>query len=147
MKFFTAERRQAIQAFFVTLAPLVIFLGYASEEQAQAWLVITGAVLQALGGLLALVNVRVGDVAAGWAVVRGVIYTLAMAVSPALVILGFINQDFSAILLSGIALALSSLSSAVAIFWSGKQQEVAAVAAAVGDSPIYDALEDRHPLD
>jgi hypothetical protein len=116
---FTPERRQQIQVLFGALAPLFILGGFGTEGQWEQILIITGAVLQFLSSLLSLVNVRGGD---AWAVLRGAIYALATTVAPALVLLGWLNPETSATLLTGIALGLTALSSLVAIFTSGQQQ-------------------------
>lgn len=124
-RFFTIERRQLIQAFLVTLAPLAILLGYGSAGTWEQLLVITGAVLGAVGSLLNLLNVRVADWATqGWAIVRGVIYSLGTVVSPALVILGFYGEDLNTQILTGMSLGLTALTSAIAIFAAGRQQLV-----------------------
>lgn len=121
-EWFTPERRQAIQVWFGSLAPLLILAGFATQEQTEQVLIIIGAILQFLASILSLVNVRVGDIAAAWAVVRGAIYGLAAVVSPALVILGVYSDDVNAQITVTISLTLSSLSSLLAIFTSGKQQ-------------------------
>lgn len=123
---FTPERRQAIQVFAGGLAPLAILVGFGTEGVWEQVLIILGAVLQFVSSLLSLVNVRKGDWGAGWAIVRGAIYALAMVVSPALVLLGFYDAATNASILAGLSLALSALSNLVAIFTS-KSQEVAQV--------------------
>lgn len=125
---FTPERRQQIQLFLGSLAPLLILGGFATQAQTEQALIISGAVLQFLAALLALVNVRRGDWGAGWTVVRGAIYTLAATVSPALVFFGLYDEATNATLLTGVSLALSSLSALLAIF-IGKTQELEAVKA------------------
>jgi len=119
---FTPERRQQVQVFLGSLAPLLILLGFATEAQTEQVLIIVGAVLQFGAAILSLVNVRAGDFAAGWAVLRGAIYALAATVSPALVLLGLYDEALNASLLTGLSLALSSLSSLLAIFTVSKQQ-------------------------
>jgi hypothetical protein len=121
----TPERRQLIQAFLVALAPLAIMFGYGTEGTWQQLLIIAGAVIGAVASLLNLVNVRIGDWATqGWAIVRGVIYSLGTVVSPALVILGFYGDDVNTQILNGLSLGLTVLSSAIAIFASGQQQTI-----------------------
>lgn len=127
---FTPERRQQIQVWLGSLAPLLILGGFATEEQTQNALIVTGAVLQFIAALLSLINVRKGDWGAGWAIVRGAIYTLAMTVSPVLVFFGLYDADTNAALLTGISLALSSLSSLLAVF-IGKTQQLETVKAEV----------------
>ena len=119
---FNADRRQQIQLFLVSIAPFLILGGFANEGQVQQVLIITAAVLQFLGAVLSLINVRKGDWGAGWAVVRGAIYSLAATVSPALVLLGLYDQETNAALLTGISLALTGLSSGLAIFIGKSQQ-------------------------
>lgn len=123
---FTPERRQQIQLFFGSLAPLLILAGFATEAEAQLYLIIAGAVLQFVAAILSLVNVRKGDFGAGWAIVRGAIYALAAVVSPALVLLGVFDESTNAALLTGLSLGLSSLSALLSIF-IGKSQELVAV--------------------
>lgn len=126
-RFFTDERRQLIQAFLVTLAPLAIMLGYGTEGTWEQVLIITGAVLGAVASLLNLLHVRVADWATqGWAIVRGAIYTLGTVVSPSLVLLGFYDEQTNTTILTGMSLSLTVLSSAIAIFANGRQQIVAA---------------------
>lgn len=127
--FFTPERRQQIQLFFGSLAPLLILGGFATEAQTQQYLIIAGAVLQFLAAVLSLVNVRKGDLGAGWAIVRGALYGLVAVVSPALVFLGLYDESTNAALLTGVSLALSSLSALLSIF-IGKSQQLQAVAKA-----------------
>lgn len=122
-RFFTPERRQLIQAFLVTVAPLAIMFGYGTAGTWEQLLIISGAVLGAIASLLNLLNVRVADWAThGWAIVRGTIYAFGTVVSPALVLLGFYGEDVNTQILTGLSLGLTVLSSAIAIFASGKQQ-------------------------
>lgn len=133
-KIFTPERRQQIQLFFGSLAPLLILAGFATQAQTEQWLIIIGAVLQFVSAVLSLVNVRKGDLGAGWAVIRGAIYSLAATVSPALVLLGYYSEDTNASLLTGLSLGLSSLSALLSVFIGKSQQleKVEAVAKAQG---------------
>lgn len=128
-KIFTPERRQQIQLFLGSLAPLLILGGFATQAQTEQYLIVAGAVLQFIAAIISLVNVRKGDWGAGWAVVRAAIYTLAATVSPALVFFGLYDESTNAALLAGISLALSSLSSLLAIF-IGKSQQLERVEAA-----------------
>jgi hypothetical protein len=130
-KVFTPEVRQKIQLWLGSLAPLLILGGFATQEQTEQGLIVTGAVLQFVSALLALVNVRKGDWGAGWLVVRAAVYSLALTVSPALVFFGLYDEATNAALLSGISLALSSLSALLAIFVSSKQQVIEAQAEVV----------------
>jgi len=120
---FTAERRQQIQLFLGSLAPLAILFGFGTDGVWEQVLIVAGAVMQFAASLLSLINVRVADWATqGWAIVRGAIYALATVVSPALVLLGFYGEDTNASILMAVSLGLSALSSLVAIFASGRQQ-------------------------
>ena len=129
MKWFTPERRQAIQAAAASLAPLLILFGFGTEGVWEQYLIILGAVLQAVSSLLSLVNVR--DPRTWAATLRGIVYGAAVVVSPALVLLGYYDEATNAAILTGLSLALSSLSSILAVFF-GKQQELASAAAARG---------------
>jgi len=122
IQWFTTERRQLIQAFLASLTPLLIMVGFGTEGTWEQVLIITGATMQFVASLLNLVNLRVGDWGAGWAIIRGAIYTLGTTVAPALVILGWLDEATSTIVLTGLSLALGALSSAVAIFTGGQQQ-------------------------
>jgi hypothetical protein len=138
-EWFSPETRQKIQAFVVTVAPIAIMLGYGTEGQWQQWLVILGATIAALGSLLSLLNVRVTDWSTqGWAIVRGVLYGLGTVVSPALVALGYINEDTNAKVLTGLSLGITALSSAISIFVNGQQQKTAAVETVLGITPKSD---------
>lgn len=136
---FTPERRQKIQLFFGSLAPLLILTGFATEEETQQYLIITGALLQFFASILSLINVRKGDYGAVWAIVRGAIYTLAAIVSPVLVFFGLYDETTNTALLTGLSLGLSSLSSLLAIF-IGKSQQLHAVekaaALVISKSPV-----------
>lgn len=115
---FTPERRQAIQVWFASLAPLVILAGLATQDQAEQTLIIIGAILQFAASGLSVVNANWRD---ALGVLRGAIYALAATVAPALVLLGVFSEDVSTALLTGLSLALSSLSSLLAIFTVSQQ--------------------------
>lgn len=143
---FTPERRQQIQVFLGSLAPLLILTGFATQEQTEQYLIIAGAILQFLASVLSLVNVRKGDWGAGWAILRGSIYGLVAVVSPTLVFFGLYDQETNAALLAGISLGLSSLSSLLSIFIGKSQQleKVEAVAKAQGAIiPKTEAAKDK----
>lgn len=126
---FTPERRQLVQAFLAAIAVLAVQFGLGTEGQWEQILVLGGAALGALAGLLSLVNVRVADWATqGWAIVRGVIYGFATVASPALVALGFFNEDVNAQIVTGIGQGITVLSAAIAIFANGQQQKYALAA-------------------
>ncbi len=123
VNWFTPQRRQLIQVFFASLAPVLIGLGYATQAQTEQYLILTGAGLQFAASLVSLINLR--GVLNVWKVLRGAIYGAGTTVAPALVVLGVIDEATSSIVLVGISLGLSSLSSLLAIF-VGKDQEAAA---------------------
>lgn len=128
-QWFSPERRQLIQAFLVSLAPLAIMFGYGTTGQWEQILIIIGAILAAGASLLSLVNVRIDDWATqGWAIVRGAIYALGTTVSPALVLLGFYSEDVNTQIVTGLSIGLTALSSAIAIFANGQQQKYALTA-------------------
>jgi len=104
---FTPERRQAIQVWFGSLAPLVILAGLASQDQVEQGLIIVGAILQFAASALSVVNANWRD-AVG--VLRGAIYALAATVAPALVLLGVFSEDFSTTLLTALSLGLFTVS-------------------------------------
>jgi len=124
-EWFTQDRRQKIQLFFGSLAPLLILLGFATEAQTEQWLIIVGAVLQFVAAILSLVNLKRGDWSTAWAVTRGAIYALAATVSPALVLLGVYDNGLNATILLALSLGLSALSSILAVFVSGQQKTLA----------------------
>lgn len=131
---FTARRRQLIQGFFVTLAPVLIGLGLATADQTQQWLILSAAGLQFGASLLNLINLR--GALTIWTAARGAIYTAAASAAPALTVLGYWDQSTSATALAGLSLGLSSLSSLLAIFVSKDQEaeaEFEGVQTALGD--------------
>ena len=134
---FTPERRQAIQVWFGSLAPLVILAGLASQDQVEQGLIIVGAILQFAASALSVVNANWRD-AVG--VLRGAIYALAATVAPALVLLGVFSEDFSTTLLTALSLGLSSLSSLLAIFTVSNQT----TAQARSDLASVEAAAARH---
>lgn len=117
---FTPDRRQYIQILFGSGAAIAVAFGFGSQGAWEQILIITAAGLQFFSSLLSLVNVR--DVQKIWAVVRAAVYTLGMAVAPALVILGWIDQETSTTILLGVSLGLTFLSNALAVFVGKKQQ-------------------------
>lgn len=126
---FTPERRQLIQAFLAAIAVLAVQLGLGTEGQWEQFLVLGGAGLGAIAGLLSLVNVRIADWATqGWAILRGVIYTFATIASPALFALGIYNDDVNTQVVTGIGQGITVLSAAIAIFANGQQQKNALAA-------------------
>jgi hypothetical protein len=61
-----------------------------------------------------------------------------MAVAPALLALGWINEDWNQRITVGLSIALTALSSAISIFANGQQQKVAAVETVLGIEPMGD---------
>ncbi|UVK61364.1 holin [Microbacterium phage Gingerbug] len=120
---FTMERRQAIQVWFGSLAPLVILAGFATQAQTEQALIIVGAILQFAASALSVVNANWRD---ALGVLRGAIYALAATVAPALVLLGVFSEEFSTGLLTALSLGLSSLSSLLAIFTVSQQTTASA---------------------
>ena len=136
---FTPERRQQIQAFVVTLVPLMIMVGWGNNASWEQWLLIIGALLGAAGSALSLFNLNPSEWATqGWSIVRGIIYGLGTVIAPALLALGYINVDTNAKILTGLSLGITALSSAVSIFANGQQQKVAAVKTVMGITPETD---------
>lgn len=123
VNWFTPQRRQLIQVFFASIAPVLIGLGYATQAQIEQYLILTGAGLQFVASLVSLINLR--GVLNIWTVLRGAIYGAGTTVAPALVVLGVIDEATSSLVLVGVSLGLSSLSSLLAIF-VGKDQQATA---------------------
>lgn len=120
---FDARRRQAAQVALTSLATLLVGVGVATETVTEPWLIISAAVLQAAGPLLAVVNLKRSQWASWFTTTaRGVLYGLAAAVAPALSVLGFISEDQSALALTGISLGLTVLSNMIAVFTSAQQE-------------------------
>lgn len=125
-EWFTTDRRQKIQVFLGSLAPLAIMLGFGSEGIWEQIGIITGATSLFLSSLLNLVNVRLGDWATqGWMIVRGAIYAFGTTVSPSLVVLGLYGEDVNTAIVTGLGLGLGALSSLIGIFASGEQAKAA----------------------
>lgn len=120
---FTPERRQAIQVFAGSVAPLLIMLGFGSAGLWEQLLIILGAVLQFASSVVSLSALKRGDWGAAWTVMRGALYTLAAVASPSLVVLGLYDEQTNAALLTGLSLGLAALSNLLAIF-VGKQQQL-----------------------
>lgn len=120
---FSTERRQGIQVFAASLAPLLILFGLGTEGFWEQWLIILGAALQFISNLMNLLNLKQGEWSKGWEITRAAIYTFGMALAPAFVALGYWTEDFSGLILTGAALALSVLGNLISVLTSGKQQE------------------------
>jgi hypothetical protein len=117
--FFTPERRQLIQTFLSSLAPILVGLGITTEAEAEQWVILAGAGVQFVAGVINLINLRGWDL---WTAIRGVIYTAATTVAPALTVLGYVDEAVAESALQYVSLGLTALSAGVAIFTSGKQQ-------------------------
>lgn len=125
MNWFTTERRQAIQVFLGSLAPLLILFGFGTESTWEQVLIITGAVMVFIAAVLNVVNLKLYE---GWAILRGAIYVLAGTASPALVLLGVYDEATNTALMTGLSLGLAALNSLLSIFVSSKQQLTEATA-------------------
>lgn len=128
---FTLERRQDIQLLLGSLAPVLIFLGLATEAQAEQWQIVGTALVQFVASTLSLVNVRGGWQV--WTVLRGAVYTLGATLAPALTVLGLIDESQQGMILTGLSLTLSVLSSLLAVIVSGRQETEAVIA----DDPTH----------
>ena len=117
----TDERRQKIQIFLASLAPLLILSGLTTDTIAEQLLIISGAVLQFVAAGLSLIHLR-GDMTDAWTIARGAIYTFAATVAPAMTALGVFNDNTQATILTAVSLGLTSLSSLLAIFVNGEQR-------------------------
>jgi len=117
---FTLERRDAIRAVVVTLAPFLILLGFGTKSEWDQYVIITGIVLQVIGSLLSLLTIK--GLVNIWTILRATIYTAGLALAPALVALGFWTNDFANNFTVGLALLLTVLSNVVGIIVGNKQQ-------------------------
>lgn len=116
------ERRQKIQIFLASLVPLLILSGLTTDVAAeQILIIIAGAVLQFVAAGLSLLNLR-GNFSEAWTIARGAIYALATTVAPALTVLGVLDDNTQATILTAVSLGLTALSSLVAIFVNGEQR-------------------------
>jgi hypothetical protein len=139
---FTDQRRQLIQAFAGSVAPLFILFGFGSQDEWSGWLVMLGAGLQFVSGILSLANLRVGEWALGWAIIRGAVYALGSTVAPVLVSLSYWTEDFGSAFIVGLSLSLAALSNLVSIFTSGQQQvETARHRAPDNPAPVPNPFE------
>ena len=127
-QWFTLERRQGIQLFVASVVPILVLTGISTQDRLDQWMIIVTIVLQFISSLLSLLNLRKGQWSEAWVIVRGAIYTLGLAAAPALVALGYWNEDFSTNFVAGLALTLTMLSNFVAVL-TGSQQKIEAVEA------------------
>lgn len=117
---FTTAKRQAIQVFAGSLAPLFIILGIGTEDQWTQALIIFGASIQFLSSVLSLVNLRGRSI---WTVLRGALYTLGATLSPALVSLHILSPALANKGVLALSLLLASVGSLVAVLTAQKQLE------------------------
>ena len=108
--------------FAASLAPLLVLFGIGTQATWDSWLIIVAAVLQFGASLLSLLNLKKGDWSTGWTIFRGAVYTLGLSAAPALVSLGYLTHEQSGLVLAGAGLALTTLSSLLAILVNSKQQ-------------------------
>lgn len=112
----TDSRRTAIQAFLATLGILAVQAGLATEHQTGLILVMTGALLQLLQGLLALAFLRPSEAAVWFDTVgRGLIYAFAAAAAPVAVAVGLLPGVTSAGILPAVSSALTAFSALLAV--------------------------------
>ncbi len=112
----TPATREKVYAAIAALAPIFVAAGLITPGSVEPWLVIVGAGLQALAGLLALVNLKPTEAARWFGTVgRGVIYGGATAVAGAVVALGFITQDWATGALTYVSLGLTALQALLAV--------------------------------
>lgn len=132
---FTSARRQAIYAVVAALAPILVYSSVIAEGQVETVLTIATVVIQAFGGLLALLNLKVRDVAS-WFITggRAAIYAGAAIVAPAAADLGWITTDQSESFLTAASLALTALASILAVITLTPTPEVA-IAPETGRTP------------
>ena len=121
-QWFTTERRQGIQFFAMSLVPLLVLFGLGTEEYLTQWTVILAAVMQFISSLLSLLNLKQGEWGAAWTIIRGAIYSLGMTVAPVFNVLGFYSEEMSDLILTGVSLTLTVLSSALAVLIGGEQK-------------------------
>lgn len=141
VEWFDAKRRQAVQVTLTSAATLLVALGLATQSITEPWLVISAAVLQAAGPLLALVNLRRSEFASWFSTTaRGVLYGLAASVAPALTALGFITEQQGTLTLTAISLGLTVISNGIAVFVGGQQAEAEKVQSAKDQSVLGLAL-------
>lgn len=112
----TPATREKVYTAIAALAPIFVAAGLITPGSVEPWLVIFGAGLQALAGVLALVNLKPTDAARWFGTVgRGLIYGGATAVAGAVVALGFITQDWATGALTYVSLGLTALQAVLAV--------------------------------
>lgn len=112
---FTPARRAAVYAVAVAIVPLLNSLGIIPTEQGDAWLTIVSAGLQVVAGVLMVTSLSVSD-AAAWFTAKGraAIYSVILAVAPALQVIGLLTAEASEEILQNVSHALGVLVAIVA---------------------------------
>lgn len=115
---FTAARRQAIYAAIAALAPVLVYSGNLAPEHVEPVLTLTTVALQMLAGIMMLANLNPRS-AGDWFIRggRATIYALAVAAAPAAVGLGWVTDEQSGTMLTGLSLGLTALSAIVAVLY------------------------------
>lgn len=132
---FTPATREKIYTAIAALAPILVTAGVMLPGQVEPVMAIVAAALQALGGLLALINLTPTDAARWFGTVgRGIIYTGAVGVSTAVVALGIVTQDWATNALTYTSFGLTFLAAVLAVI-TPKEVEVPA-----NDIPAVDAV-------
>lgn len=122
LSWFTPDRRQQVQIFLGSLAPLLILGGFVTENVAEQWLIIIGAVFQFISNLSNLLHLEKGDASTAWEIIRGSVYGLGAVVAPALVTVGVFTFD-SDLALTILSLVLAAVGNLVAIFTIDSQRK------------------------
>lgn len=112
----TPATREKLYTAIAALAPIFVASGLLTPDSVEPWLVIVGAGLQALAGILALINLKPTEAARWFGTVgRGLIYGGATAVAGAVVALGFITQDWATGALTYVSLGMTALQAVLAV--------------------------------
>ena len=116
---FTTSRRQAIYAAVAAIAPVLVWAGRLAPDDVEPILTLTTVALQMLAGVLMLVNLNPRS-AGDWFIRSGraTIYALGVAAAPAAVALGWITDEQSGTLLTGLSLGLTALSAVIAVLYA-----------------------------
>ena len=113
----TDQRRQAIHGALASLAALVMFAGVITENQAGAILTLSAAVLQVAQGVLGLALLRRSERFRWFDTVgRGLVYSAAAAGAAVGEAFRFWDDGTTAVIVTVASLALTALSSVIAIF-------------------------------
>ena len=123
---FTPARRAAVYAVAVAIVPLLNSLGIIPTEQGDAWLTIVSAGLQVVAGVLMVTSLSVSD-AAAWFTTKGraAIYSVMLAVAPALQVIGLVTPEQAEAVLQNVSHALAVLVAIVAaVHMTPKQDDI-----------------------